>query len=79
MTIHYQCAKIFQDLVNAILVRGQMDESAFEVMRRTGRNWEHIRKSMDYAMSTQNKVVQGLMRKLIECETPIYKELEKRG
>ena len=78
--IHPACAKIFRDLVGAILTRGEMDEASFHVMETTGVEWKYVRRSIDYAMSEQNKVVQDLMQELLDCEIPIYKEeLKRRG
>jgi len=74
MTIHYVCRKMFEDLVNAILVRAEMDESVNQVILRTGREWDYVRRSIDPAMSTQNVEVQKIMRELLECECPIYRE-----
>ena len=78
--IHPACAKIFRDLVGAILTRGEMDEATFQAVEATGVEWKYVRRSIDYAVSEQNRVVQGLMRELLDCETPIYKEeLKRRG
>ena len=78
--IHPACAKIFRDLVGAILTRAEMDESAFQVMETTGVEWKYVRRSIDYVMLEQNKVVQGLMGELLDCEIPVYKaELKRRG
>jgi len=79
MTIHYPCREIFERLVKAILVRAEMDESVFEVMDRTGREWEYVRRAIDPAMSTQNVEVQKIMRELLECECELYREEAKKG
>lgn len=47
MTIHYVCRKQFADLVDAILVRAEMDESVSQVIEETGRNWNYVRKAID--------------------------------
>ena len=74
MTIHYACRKMFEGVINAILVRAEMDESVFQLIERTGREWGYIRRAIDPAMSTQNVEVQKIMRELLECECPIYRE-----
>ena len=78
MTIHYACRKIFADLVDAILVRAEMDESVFQVIERTGREWDYVRRGIEPAMSSQNVAVQGIMRELLECECPIVREERRR-
>ena len=76
MTIHYVCRKQFVDLVNAILVRAEMDESVFDVIERTGMEWKYVRKSIDVAVSKQNVAVQELLRELMACECELYVEEE---
>lgn len=74
MTIHYGCRKLFEDVARGILVRAEMDQSVFQVIEETGRTWDMVRKAIDPAMSDQNMAVQGLMKELLECECPIYRE-----
>lgn len=78
MTIHPACRRQFGDFTNAILVRAEMDESAFKVIEATGRDWNYVRKAIDPAMSKQNVVVQGILRELLNCECEIYKEERRR-
>jgi hypothetical protein len=79
--IHPVCRKQFEDFVTAVLKRAEMDESTFEVMERTGRSWEYIRKSIDYAMSEANESILELYKEFKKCECPLIKEErgEKHG
>ena len=79
MTIHPACGKIFRDMIQAILVRAEMDESVSDVIATTGQEWDHVRKAIDPAMSSQNVTVQGIMRELLECECGLYREERARG
>ncbi len=74
MTIHYACAKLFNELVKEIRVRGEMDSATFQVMARSGREWDYVRRSVDPAMSDQNVRVLEIMAELKRCECPIYQE-----
>lgn len=78
MTIHVGCARHFRDLVDTILIRADMDESAFQVIERTGRDWDFVRSSIDYAMVEQNLAVQDVMRELQKCECVLYAEEKRR-
>jgi len=74
MTIHYACRDIFRELIDAILLRAEMDEAVFQTMEATGEGFDYVRKAIDPAMSKQNVEVQKILRKLLECECPIYRE-----
>jgi len=78
MTIDYACRHIFEDLINAILVRAEMDESVNQVIEKTGTEWDYVRRAIDPAMSTQNVEVQKIMRELLECECPTYREQRRK-
>lgn len=74
MTLHYACKGIFGEAVKAILVRAEMDAAVFKTIDRTGHDWSFVRRAINPAMSDQNVAVQGVMRDLLECECPIYRE-----
>lgn len=79
MTVHYACLDIFRNLINAILVRAEMDESVFQLIQETGRDWKLVRKAIDPAMSKKNVEVQEIFRELLQCECPIYREERAKG
>ena len=78
MVVHLPCSKHYRNLIEAILTRAEMDHSVFDVMYRTGRDWNHVRRAIDPAMSDQNVEAQEIMRDLLSCECPIYRERRPR-
>jgi hypothetical protein len=78
MTVHPACRKQFEDFVNAILIRAEMDASVFQLIEETKQDFKYVRKAIDPAMSTQNVNVQALLRELLECECAIYFEERKK-
>jgi len=79
MTIHAACERRFREFYDAVLRRGEMDEATFAVMEATGRSWEYIRKSIDYAMSKANESILELYKALKDCECPIIEEEKRVG
>jgi hypothetical protein len=78
MTVHPVCRKQFEDFVNGILIRAEMDASVFQLIEETKQDFKYVRKAIDPAMSMQNVNVQALLRELLECECPIYFEERKK-
>ena len=78
--IHPACRKHFDEFVKAIMLRGEMDASALSVIERTGKDFDLVRMAINYAMNEQNLRVQASLKKLLECECPIYvEEWRERG
>jgi hypothetical protein len=69
--IHPQCRREWEEFVNAILIRSEMDESAFQLIESGERSFEEVRGAIDYAMNEQNVAVQQALRDLLECECGI--------
>jgi hypothetical protein len=74
MTVHPVCRKQFEDFVNGILIRAEMDASVFQLIEETKQDFKYVRKAIDPAMSTQNVNVQALLRELLDCECKLYEE-----
>jgi hypothetical protein len=69
--IHPQCRREWEEFANAILIRSEMDESAFQLIERGERSFEDVRGAIDYAMSQQNVAVQQVLKDLLKCECDI--------
>jgi len=78
MTVHPACRKQFEDFVNGILIRAEMDASVFQLIEETKQDFKYVRKAIDPAMSTQNVNVQALLRELLDCECKLYAEERKK-
>jgi len=78
LTIHFACHKLFEAFVAAVRVRGEMDRATFQVMAKTGRDWDYVRRSVDPAMSDQNVRILEVVEELKRCECPIYSKEAKR-
>lgn len=74
--IHDYCRSIYNELVDEMLKRGEMDEATFMVMRKTKRNFHLVRKAIDPAMSSQNVFIQQKLKEFLECECPLVQEEE---
>lgn len=74
--IHDYCRSIYNELVDEILKRGEMDEATFMVMKKTKRNFHMVRKAIDIAMSSQNVSIQQKLKEFLECECPLVQEEE---
>ncbi len=80
MTVYAACRGQFEDFVNGIIKRAEMDAAAvvaFKKLEALGIKEKYIYKSIDYAMSKANLSILELYKAFKDCECPII--AEERG
>lgn len=77
MTVHQACRPQFEDFVNGVIRRAEMDAAAVAAMEKLealGVSEKYVYKSIDYAMSEANMSILELYKALKECECPILEK-----